>query len=84
MSLNFSLLIFKCFVAQSFFACFRGSQEDYHEEDLGKLAAITRREHMNSNELMGTLRYCTAVIHVIKFCCQDVLLLLAVINVVII
>ena len=52
--LNF---LFKCFVAQSFFACFRGSQEDYHEEDLSKLAAITRREHMNSNELMGTLRY---------------------------
>ena len=56
--LNFLLfIIFKFFVAQSFFACFRGSQEDYHEEDLGKLAAITRREHMNSNELMGTLRY---------------------------
>ena len=45
------------FAAQSFFACFRGSQEDYHEEDLSKLAAITRREHMKSNELMGTLRY---------------------------
>ena len=44
------------FTAQSFFACFRGSQEDYHEEDLSKLAAITRREHMKSNELMGTLR----------------------------
>ena len=45
------------FTAQSFFACFRGSQEDYHEEDLNKLAAITRREHMKSNEFMGTLRY---------------------------
>ena len=53
-SLTFLVLFF---VAQSFFACFRGSQEDYHEEDLSKLAAITRREHMNSNELMGTLRY---------------------------
>ena len=44
------------FAAQSFFSCFRGSQEDYHEEDLSKLAAITRREHMKSNEFMGTLR----------------------------
>ncbi|XP_078345070.1 transcription initiation factor TFIID subunit 5-like [Oculina patagonica] len=52
--------------AQSFFACFRGSQEDYHEEDLSKLAAITRREHMNSNELMGTLRSNKFVIRMSK------------------
>lgn len=52
--------------AQSFFACFRGSQEDYHEEDLSKLAAITRREHMKSNELMGTLRSNKFVIRMSK------------------
>ena len=54
--LCFNFLLYY-FTAQSFFACFRGSQEDYHEEDLSKLSAITRREHMKSNELMGTLRY---------------------------
>ncbi|KAM7436900.1 Transcription initiation factorTFIID subunit 5 [Porites harrisoni] len=52
--------------AQSFFACFRGSQEDYHEEDLNKLAAITRREHMKSNEFMGTLRSNKFVIRMSK------------------
>lgn len=52
--------------AQSFFSCFRGSQEDYHEEDLCKLAAITRREHMKSNEFMGTLRSNKFVIRMSK------------------
>ncbi|XP_067019301.1 transcription initiation factor TFIID subunit 5-like [Acropora muricata] len=52
--------------AQSFFSCFRGSQEDYHEEDLSKLAAITRREHMKSNEFMGTLRSNKFVIRMSK------------------
>ncbi|CAH3195506.1 unnamed protein product [Porites evermanni] len=52
--------------AQSFFACFLGSQEDYHEEDLNKLAAITRREHMKSNEFMGTLRSNKFVIRMSK------------------
>ncbi|RMX42225.1 hypothetical protein pdam_00011625 [Pocillopora damicornis] len=42
--------------AQSIFACFRRTQEDYREDDLNKLEAITRHERMKSNEVMGTLR----------------------------
>ncbi|KAJ7373053.1 Transcription initiation factor TFIID subunit 5 [Desmophyllum pertusum] len=63
--LCFNFLLYY-FTAQSFFACFRGSQEDYHEEDLSKLSAITRREHMKSNELMGTLRSNKFVIRMSK------------------
>ena len=46
-----------CFAAQSIFACFRRTQEDYREDDLNKLAAITQNEHMKNNELMGNLRF---------------------------
>ena len=46
-----------CFAAQSIFACFQRTQEDYREDDLNKLEAITPHERMKSNELMGTLRY---------------------------
>ncbi|EDO33060.1 predicted protein, partial [Nematostella vectensis] len=42
--------------AQSFFNKFRQSQEDYHEEDIKKLSAMTRREHMGNNDFIATLR----------------------------
>ena len=52
----FSSLFISC-SARSFFSKYRECQEDYHDGDIIRLSAITRREHMQSNELMTTLRW---------------------------
>ena len=54
--LLFSSLFISC-SARSFFSKYRECQEDYHDGDIIRLSAITRREHMQSNELMTTLRW---------------------------
>ncbi|XP_071488673.1 transcription initiation factor TFIID subunit 5-like [Diadema antillarum] len=42
--------------AETFFRAFNGEQEEYHEEDLSRLAAVTKKDHMRHSELMMNFR----------------------------
>lgn len=44
------------FVAVAFFSGFSDEQESYHEEDLIKLSAVTKKCHMRHSELMMNFR----------------------------
>ena len=44
------------YIARSFLAKFRDSQEDYYQADVTKLASVTHKEHAEINDLMLTLR----------------------------
>ncbi|XP_077997297.1 transcription initiation factor TFIID subunit 5-like [Glandiceps talaboti] len=42
--------------AKSLYDRFQGIQEEYYEDDLVKLATVTKKDHMKSNELMTNFR----------------------------
>ena len=44
------------FVAVAFFSGFSDEQESYHEDDLIKLSAVTKKCHMRHSELMMNFR----------------------------
>ena len=45
------------FAAKEFFQKFSVYQEDYYQEDLAKLATVSKPEHMKGNQLMENFKY---------------------------
>ena len=45
------------FSAKEFFQKFSVNQEDYYQDDLTKLATVTKQEHMKGNQLMENFKY---------------------------
>ena len=43
-------------VAEAFFHGFNEEQEDYHQDDLIRLSAVTKKDHMKHSEIMVNFR----------------------------